>query len=332
MAALKNFKDLESKEKYFSKTKYYIIDTKEQFDNWFEVYTSKIKEAKKTDFIFRGMGDASYKLYTSAQRVWIQNDMKEWAKNSYLEFMQDLVEEAKRYPLLKKVFDLYNYTSIEREFSLLSILQHYGAPTPLMDLTYNINVSLFFATENIKCGNGNGKISNYFSIYRINKAKYRNELFNLIEFNRELDSGIKDFEISFEDEQNETDNSIFYISDFDEGNASDTKPNSKILLNTRKPLTSIYNQNIIPQEGLFIFNPYSERTIDDVFNFDIEKKGISILELTPFACFNIKKDLADYIRRRINEKYSINAFFIYPELKHDAQNITNKVLNEYSKL
>ena len=37
------------------------------------------------------------------------------------------------------------------------------------------------------------------------------------------------------------------------------------MIRTNKPMTSIYNQNIIPQEGLFIFNPFSEKTLEEIY-------------------------------------------------------------------
>lgn len=330
MAALKLFSDLAEKRRSFENDTFFTIDTKRQFDEWFEFYTSDFKEKKKTDFIFRGMGDARYKLYTSAQRIWMQNDMNEWSNGPYLSFVYDMIRRAKSYPLIAKVFDIYGYSIDERDFPILSILQHYWAPTPLMDWTYNINVALFFATEGLAGGHAGNQIGDYFSIYRIDKSKYRNEFLNIRETN---DNRLPSFE-SFMDwgdsPRNDNRNTIVYISDFDEGNAYGTRPTSTIQIIDQKPATSIYNQNIIPQEGLFIFNPFSEKTIDDVFNVDLGAEGWN-LELRPFSCFNIKKDLADYIRRHIKERYSIDKSFIYPHLYDDAEQIKNIVLNLYAQ-
>jgi hypothetical protein len=330
MAALKAFTDLESKKELFSDTQYFIIDTKEQFDRWFKYYTSDIKEGKKTDFIFRGMSDARFKLYTSAQRMWIQNDMSEWANVNYLGFIDRMIQVSKSYPLFRKVFNIFRYSNDEREFPLLSILQHYAAPTPLMDWTYNINVALFFATEKLTEGHGTGSIGNYFSIYRINKRKYRNEFLNISDVSGYVGKPISFFEpLAVENNANPNANVIYYISDFDEGNAYNARPNSRIVVNNGRPITSIYNQNIIPQEGLFIFNPFTYKTIDEIFNIGINDEGAN-LALAPFACFNIKKDLADYVRRHIKEASAIDKSFIYPHLYTDAESIKNKVLNEFS--
>jgi len=331
MGKLKEYETFEEKNKlFFNKEQFVQIDTKEEFDQWFKFYTSNIKESKKTDFIYRGMGDARYKLYTSAQRAWIQNDMKEWCGKNFLHFINDMISQSKTYPLINKVFDLYDYNADEREFPILSILQHYTAPTPLMDWSYNLNVALFFATENLQCGNGHNKLSDYFSIYRIDKSKNKNEFLHIVDFSGGSIPSFDKF-LDFGDHENKPNaNGIFYISDFDEGNSYGTTPNAKIKIVARKPLTTIYNQNIIPQEGVFIFNPFSEKTIEEVFNASKNESGWN-LQLRPFSCFNIKKDLADYIRRRIKEKYSIDKNFIYPKLNEDAQKIKNLVLNRYCK-
>jgi hypothetical protein len=325
MAQLRFFKDFSEKNKFFSNQKNQVINTKKEFDEWFEFYTQK-ENSTKLDFIFRGMGEAKHRLYTSSQRIWLQNDMNEWCSDKYINFIDRTVQEAKSHPLIKKAFDVYGYSDEEREFPILSILQHYGAYTPLMDWSYNINVALFFATDNVTVGNGTNSISDYFSIYRINKAKYRNEFLNLTDFNEKLPSPIKAFEDWSDNSKNPNKNGVFYISDMEDGNAYGNTP---VRIRTSRPLTSIFNQNIIPQEGLFIFNPFSNKTLEEIFNVNLEQDGYN-LELTPFSCFNIKKDLADYVRRRIKNHDKIDSPFIYPHLYNDAQAIKNRVLNSYA--
>lgn len=328
MSKLKNFSDLKDKSDYFQKrNQYFVIDTKEQFDDWFkELIQMKIED--RTNFIFRGMKDAKHHLYTSAQRIWLENDMNDWAGRNYIQFIDSLVQEAKQHPLIKKVFDVYDYDNSQREFPILSILQHYGAPTPLMDWTYNVNVALFFGTEDLKGGHGTGEIDNYFSIYAINKKSYKHEFLNLSEIDVNYTSNIMDFELWTDDPRNANQNGIFYISDFDDGNAMNVSQYSTIKIRTNHPITSVYNQNIIPQEGLFIFNPFAEKSIDEIFNIKAHSEGSNLI-LSPFNCFNIKKDLADYVRRRIKEHQNIDHSFIYPLLYNDAKLILNKTLNSF---
>jgi hypothetical protein len=325
MAALKNFNSLESKGTFFSPNDFYIIDTKEQFDSWFERYNPDNKYGNRINYIYRGMTDASYRLYTSAQRVWISNDMSEWVNGGYFGYISELLRQAKKNVLLAKVFDVYDYDSDEREMPLLSILQHYGTPTPLMDWTYNINVALFFATENVKTGLGTGKIENYFSIYFVNKSKHEQFFFNSFKVEKKKHPSLQKIKQNKAIYNNDI---LYYISDFEIATYN-KNTGSRFKVNERDPVTTIYNQNIIPQEGLFIFNPDADRPIDDFFKNGDDTNSSNLLNL-PFACFNIKKDLADYVRRRIKNTVKIDKSFIYPALREEAKEINEKTLYKLS--
>jgi hypothetical protein len=334
MADLPIYKNLNEKKTFFSNGEKpsFIINTKSELDKWFvdlEQDEKQESEIDATAWIYRGTTEAKYKLLTSSQRLWINDEMKQWASKSYIDFISDLVKNAGDNTIIKKVFDLYNYSAHEREFPILSLLQHYGAPTPLMDWTYNNNVAFYFATDGLKKKEQpKDDIDNYFSIYRINKRKYKRELLNVIDFTNDLPD-IKTFKELGDERGNKKSNNIFYISDFERKGEStgDKKAFSKLMIRTVKPLTSVYNQNIIPQEGLFIFNPFSEKTLEEIFNPDLNKSGWN-LALTPFDCFNVHKDLAEYLKRKIDKRHKINKSFIYPNLNDEAKKIKEKTLND----
>jgi hypothetical protein len=335
MAELPIYNNLEQKRNFFSngQKESFIIDTKSALDKWFKDVQDEEKQETEIDataLIYRGMIEAKYKLLTSSQRLWISNEMRQWANKTYVEFISDLVDKANGNTLIKKVFDLYNYSRSDREFPILSLLQHYGAPTPLMDWSYNNNVAFFFATDGLKKKDDpKEKIDDYFSVYRINKRKYKGELLNIIDFiPKELYPNINSFKDFSDQNGNSKSNSIFYISDFErKGESSgNTKPYGRLMIRTKKPLTSIYNQNIIPQEGLFIFNPLSQKTLEDIFKTDLNNDSWN-LALTPFDCFNIHKDLAEYLRRKIDVRFKINRSFIYPNLNDEARKIKEITLN-----
>lgn len=200
MAELPKYNDLEQKRNFFSngQKESFVINTKYDLDKWFKDVQDEEKQESEIDataWIYRGMTESKYKLLTSSQRLWISNEMRQWANKSYIEFISDLVDKANGNTLVKKVFDLYNYSKSDREFPILSLLQHYGAPTPLMDWTYNNNVAFFFATDGLKKKEEpKVNIDNYFSVYRINKRKYKKELLNIIDFiPKELYPEIKSF-------------------------------------------------------------------------------------------------------------------------------------------
>jgi len=336
MADLPMYETLDEKKSFFANgnNPSFVINTKEELDLWFRDVEEREKNENiksSTALIYRGMTEAKYKLFTSAQRLWITDEMQQWAGKSYLEFINDLVHTAKENDLIDKVFQLYGYDNNEREFPILSLLQHYGAPTSLMDWTYNQNVAFFFGTEGLKKKESpwKNKIDNYYSIYRINKKQNIKELLNIIDFLPKLAKypAINSFMNFGDNSNNQNANGIFYISDFEErGESTGVNPGyTNLLIRRKKPLTSVYNQNIIPQEGLFIFNPFSKKPIEELFNPTKNGKGEN-LHLRQFDCFNIHKDLSEYLRRKIDVRYKINNNFIYPKLNDEAKKIKEKAI------
>ena len=301
--------------KFKSSTDFGRIDTIEEFDTWYKkIREPKLSEDYKQNNFFRGLTEAKYKLFNSAQRLWILNDLVQWKNKGYIDFFQQLVNRAGDKLLFKKVFEYYNLHPTQRDFPLLSILQHYGAPTPLMDWSYNIDVALYFGTENVEVSYSSNDIDQYFSIYIIDKKKQKpKELSNLLDWNKGHFPQLN----SFKDWENNV-NSIFYISDFE----NDKTPTKGFRDN--RPITTYYNLNILPQEGLFMFSPFSYKPLEDCFNTDHYKDGNN-LELLPFNCYNIRKDLAEYIRRKI-EYNGIDNKFIYPELRNFCSGLLNEHL------
>lgn len=143
----------EKLQKFAQSQPFFKIDTVDQFDDWYKLITTSDEYKAKasvpgeidTRNMFRGMGEAKHKMFTSAQRFWILNELAQWwAPKRYLEFVQSFVNNAKGKLLFNKVFEYYRLSHNQRDFPILSILQHYGAPTPLMDWTYNVDVALYF--------------------------------------------------------------------------------------------------------------------------------------------------------------------------------------------
>lgn len=321
-----NFK--EKNNKFSSNQEFHRIDTVEEFEDWYVKITSKLKVKSdnskigriNTDNMFRGMGEAKYKLFTSSQRFWITNELEQWWKpKKYLEFVQVFVDNARSKLLFTKVFEYYKLKPNQRDFPILSILQHYGAPTPLMDWSYSLDVTLFFATEKAYPSSSSNEIDHYFSVYQIDRTKQQHgEFNNLLNWSRGSFPQISSF---YEWEENK--NSIFYISDFE-----DKRLPSKSFIDER-PITTFYNQNIIPQEGLFIFNPFPKKPLEDCFYVN-HWKSDNNLNLLPFNCVNIKKDLGEYIRRKIKKK-GVDTKFIYPELRDYCKNLTEEFLDQSVK-
>lgn len=129
--------------------------------------------------LFRGQPEAKYKLYSSLQRLWLEKKLHNHY-GKYSELIDNLISNCKDWNggLINKY--LKYLKSDENKMSYLSIMQHYGLPTPLLDFTLDINKSLFFAIENIDDSPPNTEIENYFSIYYVfkrNTILYTSDIF-----------------------------------------------------------------------------------------------------------------------------------------------------------
>lgn len=86
----------------------------------------------RSPFVFRGLSDSCYRLETSLKRL----------QGPYWQLENHLLRNFRKYAQLE-----------ERESSslwhLLSIAQHHGLPTRLLDWTYSPYIALHFATTNL---------------------------------------------------------------------------------------------------------------------------------------------------------------------------------------
>ncbi len=314
MSTLPTYKSIADKNRYFRVSavhKRNIINDVKKFEKWYRTFSKKndIEKPKKPTYFFRGVPEAKFKLFNSAQRVWITTEIETWKDNpNYLEFLKNLLTKAKDDNLIKSVIEFYRKRASSMDFPLLSLLQHYGGPTPLIDCTYNLDIALYFSSGNITSENSHEEIDNYFSIYIINNSVTRIRSISLDIDDNKLPSLNTIFE-RIEEEKTDV-QKLFYLSDYEN--------------TARVPLTTIYNQNIIPQKGSFIFNPSPTKPLEDYFH--LANAGAE--SNRPFMCYNIHKNLAEYIRRKMSN-HGINKNLLFPDLKYTVNEIKEKTLNSY---
>jgi hypothetical protein len=320
---LPEFESIEGKNKFFVDADpqgNLLIQSFGDFLDWYSDLSEE-NEKLKYKIYFRGVSEAKYKLYNTAQRTWRQNVIEDWNREpkpqlQYSDFVKRLIEKSfGESELLGKVFKIYGIDDIQKEFACLSILQHYGGPTPLIDWSYNLNVALLFAVDNIKITRTENldDLDNYFSIYIIRDEEL--EIENIEEKKSLSDCFGLNNQIGHQN--------LLILSDI--------LMQDKIF-NPNKPfkdklIATIYNQNIIPQEGLFIFNPDPNRSIEEMIPPKENRKKESKIE---FLGVNINKRIAPYIKRKLANEGDNNAL-IYPNLRETSQSIFERVLNEIVK-
>ena len=105
-----------------------------------DTYNDRLKRYKSR-FAFRGLSDKNHQLKTSLMRL----------GGGYKHVEKHLLRQFKKYGHQKLNGD-------HNEWYWLSVAQHYGLPTRLMDWSYSPEVALHFATSNLNKYNVDGAI------------------------------------------------------------------------------------------------------------------------------------------------------------------------------
>lgn len=309
MALLPKYNTLEEKGQAFNQV---VITEKSEVDNLFlPAIREELQRKKSYQFIYRGVSNAKYKIYSSAQRAFIENELHNIT--GFNEMISGSIQKALDYQngLLRKYLTGFNTLF---DLPVLSFLQHYGAPTPLIDWTYNIEVALFFSTDGLRHDASNTDIDNYFSIYSIDKKKSLElqnisewlafqiaTLSNITENNPEVDATEVSERFHQFNYESFREVRLFYISDFER------------YMNL-PALTTQTNLNIINQEGLFLFNASPDEPLEGFFGTNRDP-----FHLPKIKSYDIHKSFYYYVQDQITEirrdlgLLPLNREFIYPQ-------------------
>lgn len=106
---------------------------------------SPIKDSYSRFWVFRGQGNSNWKLMTTLERAEL------------------VVDEIKMIDEFKRNAHLYiDSTTVNTTLEWISLMQHYGAPTRLLDWTKSPYVAIFFAMNNVEVN------EDYSSLFAIN--------------------------------------------------------------------------------------------------------------------------------------------------------------------
>lgn len=154
--------------------KYNSVEEKKKFFQSCEIHTSKelwdfvVDCKKQTDLVFRGVNEAKYMLYSSAQ---VRTDAT-MGQDDYESIINNSICQVRNNPTLMDL--LRKRSHDESDFQILSLLQHYGCGTPIIDFSTNIDAALYFATdrqgEPVQTAEIEDRnIEDYISIYFFNR-------------------------------------------------------------------------------------------------------------------------------------------------------------------
>lgn len=309
---LQTYNSLQEKNDIF-KERYQRIDT------WNDLEALLIQDIS-SESVFRGMYEAKYKNYTSAQRYFLTHELDK----SGLFISQIIQNEVKELLSSNNMLSSYfDSLGVEKNWFLLnSFLQHYGGITPLLDFSKNPLVALYFMQENAKFSAiGGDDIDNYCSLYflKVNELETINEMINKVverfsekfeNMSRKIDSAKekypKLYKMTVEAMEAQKQNAKSYIETFlseklfdgyeglqrymeDEDLNLFIDNKSLILesnqLNYHKQIAMTPNLNSIAQEGVFVM-----------------RAGKEPLENKYVHCIDIHKSLIPSIRTYLNDK------------------------------
>jgi hypothetical protein len=326
--ALNEYRSLLQKSSSFEQIE---INNEKDFEIVYNEYFNKPK------LIFRGQREASWRLYNSLQRYWIQKKLFVKEEN-YQKLLEKIVANGRNDhgEEIQKLLNKYNIDTVN-DTAVLSYLQHHGCPTPLLDWTFNLDNALFFGIDGlIKTKENRKDIDNYFSVYYIEEEYFEEGSMRKI-INHGMDTAAEEIrtalrEVSKEDgldlkklEDIFTHHPIFDIRKYEGTGLISHMTDIKRMINI--PLTyfsdnnvesgvifSLNNsRNILNQKGVFTWNSHPFNPIETIGyeQFQLTKSEDELEDYRFCFCFNIHKDLHEYISYKLQEK-GITKEFIYP--------------------
>lgn len=115
----------------------------------------------ENDFIYRGVSNASFKLFSSAQREWIINTKKQ---GTYEDFVNTIIGRVNNNCAVQKYLKKHNRPNDEMQ--ILTLLQHYAELSIMLDFSLSLTDALFFATD-YEPKEPRSLLDEYMSIYLI---------------------------------------------------------------------------------------------------------------------------------------------------------------------
>lgn len=107
MNSLPEYASLEEKQQFFAKgtvEQPWVVNTPEEFDKLYGFLVQKYVEDIETGrncIFYRGINEAKYQTFTSAQRHWLWNDWEDSSKKGFVEYIAtELWHVRKNSPLM----------------------------------------------------------------------------------------------------------------------------------------------------------------------------------------------------------------------------------------
>lgn len=315
---------------FAEKAKYFTCETITSIEQLHSV----LKTFQGKPFVFRGVKNAAFMNYSSAQVNTQALYSQEQFNSSIIEAI-DLVKHSKRLiRMLKK------RSKDETDSEVLALLQHYGFGTPFLDYSYKFNYGVFFALDGMdeSYTNDETDINNYCSIYYFNSDDPYHKPFQKVqeysvESLEECDAtGKVEYGRRYKGLSDSTITSYKNFpykemcEDFSKGGLTIASRSGGVIKIDSKQTGlhttyDISNERDDIQRGLFKYNPSSSKPYEVAavdWIFDMYERNF---------CLNIHKSLKDILVQEFLAPYNISRETVYPNTKYNK-----KVIRELLKL
>lgn len=282
------------------------IDDSEQLKDFLESI-----DEMSADYIFRGVGKGSYKIYSSAQRLWLSNNMPN-SEEQYFDFIKSIVQNAREEQNGVLEEYLKNFNAHKLDWATLGFVQHFGGATPFIDFTEELKIALYFgAIDSNFYVISDNELDNYFSIYLIPETTVQI-----------LDSPI---------EKALMDNAVITVPTETRDAILKSVDLLKVLPATiirekgRDRSSKLYNNfRIINQAGLFVCSNSPDKPLEvhlkntiEIYDQDVAGKLV--------GCINIHKKFAAKILKFLKKNYDIDREYMFP----DGEELARKAVLKY---
>ena len=261
------------------------INSKDDFDALCKDF-ERIQSNSLRHCVFRGVNEAKYKLYNSAQREWASWDIGTIGEDYESHIIRMIKSCKEKDSLLEKYYKRLGV--IRNDWLILSFLQHYSAPSPLLDFSKDYKTAIFFASSNVNGNHGNSNdISNYVSIYYFEFVNEAKKIETLVHYAKRIiaplpavlgrDTQIWNNELSYEIVMQDCD--ALLIPSY--SHVTELKNSGHSIVTN----LMISNLRSTCQDGEFVCTKLQNEPVEDLF----QRKGAKL------HCVNIHKALVHYI-------------------------------------
>ena len=211
-----------------------------EIEHWNDIF--RLNQRFMSNFIFRGQGNAEWPLKTSLARMVESHHPNYIDKIMPASYEQRMMDEFQwKYPSYEKG----HIPATDESIEWLSLMQHYGSPTRMLDFSYSMYIALFMAID--------GSFHPKSALWALNKHVLNDKIIRkyCAENNTNVISG-KDTERYIYEEATTAINRRFYI----------VKDKVENYLYATRPHLS--NERINRQQGLFVIPSSIELDFEDI--------------------------------------------------------------------